>query len=265
MMCVWCAMFVTILGFAVSACVPDERPGEAAPDVEVSASVSARVGADLEPKAAVAKSLSPRQKEDTARRLDGPFSDDFERAELGPDYRRTSRTWRIENGQLCVQDARNRPVWLRFRLPTNVRIQFDATSHSDDGDIKFELFGDGRSFARKTSYTDATGYVLIFGGWKNTLHVLARQDEHGDDRLELSTRAGAANAVEEPVVTGQRYRFEVERTDGKTVRWLVDGKEVHVFRDSAPLVGSGHEYFGFNDWAARVCFDNLSVTPLKDA
>jgi hypothetical protein len=94
---------------------------------------------------------------------------------------------------------------------------------------------------------------------------LARHDEHGADRLELRTRAGAASPAREPVVVGRSYRFKVERADGKTVRWWVDDEELHVFADQSPLIGPGHEYFGFNDWAARVCFDNLSVTPLKDA
>ena len=30
------------------------------------------------------------------------------------------------------------------------------------------------------------GYILIYGGWKNTRHVVARRDEHGKDRLELA-------------------------------------------------------------------------------
>lgn len=263
-MCVWCATILTILGFAAGACVPDERPGEAPAEVTVRSSFSAPAGVAPQSRSQIARTLSRREGRESTRQLEQPFFDDFDRALLGSNYRKTSRAWRIEDGQLCVSDALNHPVWLKLRLPTNVRIEFDATSHSEDGDIKFEIFGDGRSFARNPSYTDASGYVLIFGGWKNTLHVLARQDEHGGDRLELATRAGAANPIQKPVAPGQRYRFEVERTDGKSVRWLVDGKQVHVFRDSAPLVGRGHEYFGFNDWAARVCFDNLAVTPLKD-
>jgi hypothetical protein len=66
------------------------------------------------------------------------------------------------------------------------------------------------------------------------------------------------------VVPGETYHFKIERNDGRTVTWLVDDIEVHSFLDRAPLKGEGHEFFGFNNWAARVCFDNLSITPLKD-
>lgn len=261
-MSVWCATVVTVLGILMSGCVPDERPGEAPAVVTVQGSPSRQ---STPTRASVAKTLTRSAERAKGGALEGPFEDDFEREKLGPNYRRTSRVWHIENGKLCAEDARNRPVWLKRRLPTNVRIEFDATSHSEDGDLKFELFGDGRSFAQETSYTGASGYVLIFGGWKNKLHVLARHDEHGADRLELATVSGAENPVRRPVVAGQTYRFKVERSDGKTVRWWVDDEQLHVLRDSEPLVGPGHEYFGFNDWSARVCFDNLSITPLKDA
>ena len=61
---------------------------------------------------------------------------------------------------------------------------------------------------------------------------------------------------------GQLYRFKVERTDGKTVRWFVDDIEFLSLADTQPLAGAGHDHFGFNDWDAKVCFDNVRVTPL---
>ncbi len=65
------------------------------------------------------------------------------------------------------------------------------------------------------------------------------------------------------MVAGTTYRFTIERVDGKTVRWRVDGLELFSYTDPAPLKGSGHDHIGFNDWAAKVCFDNLMVTPLE--
>ena len=45
----------------------------------------------------------------------------------------------------------------------DVLVEFDVTSYSPSGDIKVELFGDGKTFAtHKGAYT-ASGYVLIFG------------------------------------------------------------------------------------------------------
>ena len=113
------------------------------------------------------------------------FVDSFDRLELGPDWNLTSPVWKIVGGQLCGEGARNHPAWLTRRLPTNARIEFETLSRSPDGDLKVELWGDGKSFAKATSYSDATSYIAIFGGWHNQFHVLARIDEHAKDRPEI--------------------------------------------------------------------------------
>jgi hypothetical protein len=195
-------------------------------------------------------------------RLTETFSDSFERAELGPDYAPTSAVWRIEAGRLCGRGARNHPIWLRRRLPVNVRVEFDASSGSPDGDIKVELFGDGRSRARSRSYIDATSYLFVYGGWKNSLHVLARLDEHGADRRELALAPDATEARSKRVEPNRGYHFKLERLDGETLHWFVDGVPVFQFVDPDPLRGEGHEYFAFNDWETPVCFDNLVIYPL---
>jgi hypothetical protein len=153
---------------------------------------------------------------------------------------------------------------LARRLPSNARIEFQATSYSPDGDIKAEFWGDGRSAASGVSYTDATSYLTIFGGWQNHFHVLARIDEHAADRREIKLTPGEADFTRSTVVPERAYQFAVERRDGRTVRWSVDGVEILTYPDSQPLRGVGHEHFGFNDWQVRVCFDNLRVTPLPD-
>jgi hypothetical protein len=186
---------------------------------------------------------------------------DFDRGELGADWRLTSSAWRIEQGRLCVQGARNHPAWLQRKLPVNARIEFDAVSSSPDGDIKVEVWGDGRSAAVSTSYTNASSYVVIFGGWKNSYHVLARVDEHAKDRPEVRVDPNGELRAQ-PVVPERAYHFKIERNDGKTVRWYVDDIEIIAFSDRAPLAGEGHEHLGFNNWETRVCFDNLHVVPL---
>jgi hypothetical protein len=197
--------------------------------------------------------------------LEAPFSDDFERTgALGRDWRATSSAWTLEGGRLCGENARNHPVWLARRLPVNAVIEFEALSESPDGDIKAEYWGDGRSSASGQSYTDATSYLTVFGGWKNRFHVLARRDEHAPDRLEIKLLPGGADLITSQVVPQRVYRFKVERRDGRSVHWQVDGRELLTYRDDEPLAGAGHEHFGFNDWQARVCFDNLRVTPLRE-
>lgn len=182
---------------------------------------------------------------------------------LGPNWTSLSASaWRIENGKLCGEGAKNHGVWLNKVLPVNARIEFDATSDSTEGDLKTEVWGDGRSGATQDSYVNATSYLAILGGWKNTVHVLARLNEHGDNRKEIKVDATSDDPRAKPVIRGQTYRFKVERTDGKTIRWYVDGLEYLTWADSEPLVGPGHDHFGFNEWKVKVCFDNVKVTPL---
>jgi len=184
---------------------------------------------------------------------------------IGPDWLVTlpsRRAWRIENGKLCGQNARNHGVWLKRTLPVNARIEYDAISHSDEGDLKSEVWGDGTSAATNTSYTNATSYLAIFGGWKNQYHVLARINEHGSDRKEIKIDPKSDDPKEKPVMSDQQYHIRVERTDGKTVRFFVDDVEYLSYNDSVPLAGSGHDHVGFNEWLVKVCFDNVKVTPL---
>jgi hypothetical protein len=170
--------------------------------------------------------------------------------------------WHIEGGKLCGEHARNHGIWLNRVLPVNARIEFDATSYSPDGDLKAEVWGDGRSYATQLSYTNATSYLTIFGGWHNKFHVLARLNEHGNDRKEITIDPASDDPREKPVVAGQSYHFKIERVDGKTVRWWIDGNEMLSNADPAPLTGPGHDHFGFNDWDVKVCFDNVRVVPL---
>jgi len=182
---------------------------------------------------------------------------------LGPNWRQAQTSvWHIENGRLCGQGAHNHGVWLNKVLPVNARIEFDAITESADGDLKAEVWGDGQSSARSISYTDATSYLTIFGGWKNTFHVLARINEHGNDRKEIKVDATSDDPREKPVTRGQSYHFRIERTDGKTIKWSVDGVDMLSYEDGTPLTGSGHDHFGFNNWEVKVCFDNVKVTPI---
>jgi hypothetical protein len=179
------------------------------------------------------------------------FADDFERIQLGKDYKKTGGDWRIEAGELHVHGAKNHPLWLLRTLPHDVRVEFDARSESPEGDIKVEVFGDGASYAKQDSYA-ATSYVIIFGGWNNSRNVLARMDEHGSDRV-----VGTPRKVE----PGHTYRFLIERIGGILTVW-VNGNLLLEMDDPEPLRGRGHDHFGFNNWQSDLWFDNLKVTPL---
>jgi hypothetical protein len=176
------------------------------------------------------------------------FSDDFDRAAIGPNYFTTGMHWRILRGELWAPEAKNNPLWLQMRLPRDVAIEFDARSEtatgSRPGDIKFEVFGNGRDHA--------SGYVCVFGGWGNQISVVARLDEHGADRKERH------DARVEPKRT---YHMRVER-QGHELRWFIDGRPFLTFDDPRPLEGKGHDRFGFSSWEADVFFDNLRIERL---
>jgi len=186
----------------------------------------------------------------------GPFADSFDgRQALGDDWIPTNpSSVTLESGALTVQLAHNRPVWLKRPIPTNATIEFDAWTDDPSGDIKVEAWGDGRSFYAgdlRMQYT-ASGYVFIFGGWRNTQSVIARQTEHTPDR---ATRDGRA------VEPGKHYHFTLTRR-GATIEWLIDGQPFLSLRDPSPLEGPRNQYFGFSGWETKVHFDNLKIQPL---
>ena len=185
----------------------------------------------------------------------GPFSDDFDRAQLGPDWLPTDpAAVSIQQGAVVVQRAHNHPVWLRKPLPDNVVIELDVWTDSPEGDMKVELFGDGQSFHRGDpgAAYDATGYVLVMGGWRNSLSAIARQHEHAADRV---TRA------EPRVVPGKKYHWTIRR-QGRVLSWLVDGQPFLTLDDPDPLRGPAHRFFALSGWESKVHFDNLRIRPL---
>lgn len=179
------------------------------------------------------------------------FEDDFERNQLGEVYNNTGGPYSVRDGMLRVKGARNKPLWLERTLPRDVRIEFDARSDSPEGDIKVEVYGDGVSKAESESYT-ATSYVVILGGWGNSVNAIARLDEHGDDRV---TKRGPK------IEQGKTYHVKIERQDDTLTVWL-DGDELMKMKDDEPLQGRGHDHFAFNNWESEVWFDNLSIEPL---
>ncbi len=179
----------------------------------------------------------------------GPrFTDRFDRPAIGPNYFTTGAHWRIAAGELWAPEAKNNPLWLKMRLPRDVAVEFDARSETATGDragdIKFEIFGDGRNHA--------SGYVCIFGGWGNSISVVARLDEHGADRVERRDRK---------VEPKRTYHMRVERR-GSALRWFIDGEPFLSYDDPHPLQGAGHDRVGVSSWAADLFFDNLTIEPL---
>jgi hypothetical protein len=190
--------------------------------------------------------------------IDAPFTDNFDRAELGADWLDTSHVAKIKDGKLNLVKAYNHPVWLRRKLPRNVQIDFDAVSRSPAGDLKVELFGDGESFDPDKGRYDPTSYMIVFGGWTNSRSIISRLGEHDEAVKAAYDRVG----TEPLVLPGQTYHFTIRRRGG-TIDWNLNGAPYLSWTDPQPLYGAGHEFFAINDWEADVSFDNLTIRPLN--
>ena len=182
------------------------------------------------------------------------WTEDFERGDLGPDWHATSDAFELVNGALHAQGAYNRPLWLRRALPRDAVIELTVWSNSPEGDIKVELYGDGKSFDPDRGSYLSTGYVAVMGGWNNSKSILARQDEHG---TAMASRGGPK------VEPGTRYRWRFVRQGGQ-LEWFVDDMEAPflTWDDPDPLEGPGHRYLAINNWQSDTWFDDLRIAPL---
>ena len=203
--------------------------------------------------------LALRPSASTTVEIGSGFSDNFDRATLGDNYWTMGDFWRIADNQLFSPGAHNNPLWLRAALPADVDVEFDARSESPEGDTKCEIFGNG--------YDHASGYMLIFGGWGNTVTTIGRLDEHGvpvEPQLQEPIPNGGHIRVQRAdlrVEMGKTYHWSITRKGG-TLTWMLDGVLVLQLIDPEPLRGSGHDRFAFNTWDADVYYDNLKITPL---
>lgn len=168
------------------------------------------------------------------------FSDDFNRGEFGPNWDNRSGKWEARDGWAHIRGDKNAGLWLKTPLPDRARVEFDAKSMSQDGDLKFEIFARAREHQ--------SGYIVILGGWNNSVSIIARLNEHGQDRLESGVVADI----------GRVHRFAAVK-NGDTLGWYLDGKPVLAFRDADPIDGV---YFAFNNWASDAWYDNLRIYDL---
>jgi hypothetical protein len=185
------------------------------------------------------------------------WTDDFERDGVGENYFATGDGYRVANGALNAKGAHNHPLWLRAKIPRDIRIDLTVWSTEPRGDIKIEVFGDGRSYDPDAGAYLATGYEVIFGGWHNSKSIIARMDEHGKVGTDVVQR------VEPKVVPNQKYKWRIERKANQ-LTWFVDDMTNPFLQlvDPRPLEGIGHEYLGFNNWETDTWFDNLVISPL---
>ncbi|MDA3862341.1 MAG: hypothetical protein PF689_00575 [Deltaproteobacteria bacterium] len=185
------------------------------------------------------------------------FQDDFNRLHLEENYFDTISRYLIINNSLNIYGAYNHPLWLKKNLPANMDLEFDTWSLSTKGDIKIELFGDGKSFALNKGAYKGTGYIFCQGGWNNSKTFIARKFEHARNLLHTKKIK---------VEPEKKYHWKIEsrlKNGILILKWFIDNKLILTLKDEDPLYGKNNRYFAFSNWATDVYFDNLVITPVN--
>jgi len=177
--------------------------------------------------------------------LEPVFSDDFGRAELGPNWKSQGGDWRIEAGAAHSTRADNRNLVLTsVTLPDDAAIELTLWSESDAVDIKFNAWGDG------LMHDHGDGYSFILGGWHNRFSVISKLHEH--DKARVEDRSGGWESF-------HRYAVKVVR-QGARITWYLDGKKFLERVDPEPLrAASGHNRLSLANWRSAVFFDDLKI------
>ena len=177
---------------------------------------------------------------ESTRKWDLAFSDDFERDQLGDDWKVLVGEWRTEGGKL-VGTGGHAEIVITRKFPGCQRIEFEAmTNAARPCDFSPSIQGAGLGSAR------ATGYLLQFGGAGNTLNRILRNDQQIEDR-----------SVQRFIEPGKVHHVVAE-LDGDTVRLVVDGYTIMEARDYPPLLGPDNETVGLYIYA-ETAIDNLKV------
>jgi len=165
------------------------------------------------------------------------FSDDFQRATLGPNWETVEGKWFVENGALATRGEGT--VMSARRFAGLQKVEFEAMVTPNPG------VSDISPFIHSGSDGVHSGYFLQFGGYYNRGSAIMRKGR----KVRESAR------VIEP---GKTHAIVAEH-DGTAVRLTVDGQVVAEFPDERPLVGEGHDRIGFYVYEGSVTIRNLKV------
>jgi hypothetical protein len=169
------------------------------------------------------------------------FSDDFKRAELGPDWKALTGKWSIENG--CLVSKGDGTLISTRKFPGLQKVTFDAVVTPSN------LVSTINPFIHAGPKGQATGYQLQFGIKDNSASTIIRKGKP----LRFS------QVVIEP---GKSHSFVAEY-DGLNVRHTLDGKVVAAYPEEKPILGEVHEQLGFYVNNATVKISNLKVYTAK--
>ncbi len=178
------------------------------------------------------------------------YQTDFSKP-LGADWKDEGGDWRVEDGVLKSEKARNKDLVLTSKsLPQNAVIEFKMRSFTPYIDAKVRAWG--ALDPNGETMHDAGAYSFILGGWKGRISTIARMDEHDENRVE----------DRETTFKPETWlACRIERNKG-TIRWFVNDKLFLTYEDDSPLSANQFKYFSFANWRSRVEFDDLRIRAL---
>lgn len=168
------------------------------------------------------------------------FSDDFKRAELGPDWKVISGNWSVENGCLVTKGG---AILTTRKFPGLQKVAFDAVVAPNPG------VSDMSPFIHAGSKGMGSGYLLQFGGNYNKASSIQRMGKKMRDS-QIVIETGKTQSI-------------IAEYDGINVRLKVNGKDVAAYPEKKPLLGAEHEQIGFYVYEGAVKISNLKVYTSK--
>ncbi|MFH0964404.1 MAG: glycoside hydrolase domain-containing protein [Planctomycetota bacterium] len=164
------------------------------------------------------------------------FADDFERAEVGNDWKALSGDWKIADGRLVGKGE----ILCAWRFPGAQRIEFEARAQ-DPGDLSGVLCAGEQGYK--------TGYFLGFGS-------------EGNSCSKLLAAGKEVERADAKATAGRTHKIVCERL-GKRITMTVDGQSVLAYEDETPLAGSAHERVGLYIWN-EAAIDNVKILVRSD-
>ncbi len=168
------------------------------------------------------------------------FSDDFNREDLGANWKSVRGKWSLRNGMLCADDSAH--IVSAWRFTGDVRLEYEAIS---DVETPCDLSG----VLNAKWGEEASGCYFGFGG------------QHNKDSF-LIVRGEVVKRASLQIVPGRRYQVVCQR-EGTKITFSVDGKVIISHVHDKPIAKEGLDRVGLSVYAPGR-FDNVRIYTKND-
>lgn len=183
------------------------------------------------------------------------FEDNFDSGVLSADWKQQGKAWYCVTGLLgtsesFLKDSKDNGwgCWLGRELPEYARIEFDIDFVGRGAVMVCELYA---TPPKGTASPAGTGYKLVFGEKGAARPVIQRG--------MTSLVSGGVNTKPVTASTATTHHIAIQRVDGQTFEWFIDGSLHARARDGNPKRGG---WLGFQYEDGMVLVDNIQVYDL---